>query len=239
MSPKSRGRKKKKKKNSQGRYIPKPVSDEVKNKHFFQCAWCCENLTDRHHIHEYSEGGKHIEDNLILLCPNCHRDVHYDKIDKEELILRKSTHIKNDRIAGGLRINQEKLKIRAANNLFINTERMVVVNNEDILTARLKNNSVLISTRLYGLKGNLTFWMSNNRYWAPSKLTIKSELNFLEIRDKTETNVINISIENDIVNLSGNFSYQKNSLTLPLNNIAGNTFENCGIGICFGTNNQS
>jgi hypothetical protein len=50
------------------RYIPKKISDAVKKRHYFQCAWCCINLTDRHHIVEYSDWWKHSEENLILLC---------------------------------------------------------------------------------------------------------------------------------------------------------------------------
>jgi hypothetical protein len=228
MSPKSKGRKKKKKQN---RYIPKKVSDSVKEKHFFQCAWCCENLTDRHHIEEYSDGGKHTEDNLILLCPNCHRDVHNDKIDKGELILRKSTHLKNDRLSGGLRINIEELKIRALNNLFIDTERILVLKGEDLLTTKLENNSVLISTQLYDADGNLYFWMRNNRYWASSNFTIESRLDYLEIKDNNERNKILIEINDDILNLSGNFYYQKNSFTIPLGNTYDNVIKNCVIGI--------
>ena len=29
-----------------------------------------------HHIHPYIKGGKHTEDNLILLCGNCHKKKH-------------------------------------------------------------------------------------------------------------------------------------------------------------------
>ena len=224
---------KKKKKKKNGRYIPKPVSDAVKEKHFFQCAWCCENLTERHHIKEYSVGGKHTEENLILLCPNCHTDVHKNKIDKDELVSRKSTHLKNDRISGGLRINSDELKILAANNLFINTERVLVFDDTDILTIKLENNSALISTRLYDSNGNLYFWMSRNRYWASSNLEIRSGIDFLEIKDENNSNLIQINLDGDVIKVSANFSFQKNNFSIPVNNTIGNTLVNCAIGIRF------
>ncbi len=61
---------------NRSRYIPADVQRVVKERHFFQCAWDGERLFDQHHIFEFAEGGEHTADNLILLCPNCHRRVH-------------------------------------------------------------------------------------------------------------------------------------------------------------------
>ena len=57
----------------QSRYIPSGEDKKVKEKHFFECAWCGIRLFDRHHIFEFRHGGPNTADNLILLCPNCHR----------------------------------------------------------------------------------------------------------------------------------------------------------------------
>ncbi|MDY7081344.1 MAG: HNH endonuclease [Halobacteria archaeon] len=32
-----------------------------------------------HHLHRHSDGGVDHPDNVIALCPNCHRRVHYGK----------------------------------------------------------------------------------------------------------------------------------------------------------------
>src|SRR5450432_1302825 len=98
------------------RKIPQHVDKAVKEKHFFQCAWCGENLYDRHHIFPFGEGGLHTEENLILLCPNCHRQVHDNKVDLNELKSRKSTHLKGDRISGSFQFNMSApiFKIGAA-----------------------------------------------------------------------------------------------------------------------------
>jgi hypothetical protein len=100
--------KKTKKKNNKtqkkSRHIPKAVAKAVNQKHFFECAWCCTKITEKHHITEFSKGGEHIEENLILLCSNCHTEVHDKdgKISEEDLLKRKSTHLQGDRLTGNL-----------------------------------------------------------------------------------------------------------------------------------------
>ncbi len=48
---------------------------------------------DIHHIIPWSECKEHTFDNLIALCPNCHRLVHDGKIDKKSLSIYKKNLI--------------------------------------------------------------------------------------------------------------------------------------------------
>lgn len=50
-----------------------------------RCNWQ-EGPRDVHHIIHVSEGGKNEINNLITLCPNCHRLAHRNLLSKEELI---------------------------------------------------------------------------------------------------------------------------------------------------------
>ncbi len=81
------------------RHIPKDIDIAVKEQHFFECAWCGQKLIERHHIVDFSKGGEHSVGNLILLCPTCHTQVHRNEISHEELMNRKSTHIKGEHIS--------------------------------------------------------------------------------------------------------------------------------------------
>jgi len=232
MSPVSRNRKKKSN-GKKKRYIPKLISDAVKTRHYFQCAWCGEHLTDRHHIEEFSDGGLHTENNLILLCPNCHRDTHNGNISKQELIKRKSTHLKNDRVSGGIRLSSEQLKIRVQNTLFIDTPNMIVCKDETILGARLENNNLLLSVKLFDLAGNLIFWMSDNRYWCNSDFEIQSGKDKLEIIDKISKKFIKLETTGDIIDLNGRFYYNGSDLNIPLSNMHNCMIEKCTVGIKF------
>ena len=46
----------------------------------FSCGWD-KAVCDLHHVIPRTKGGRDIESNLVLLCPNCHRLVHNKLID--------------------------------------------------------------------------------------------------------------------------------------------------------------
>ena len=62
------------------------------------CGWHLDNITpngktqkqggcDLHHITPWSEGGENTKDNLILLCPNCHKMADNEVISRDELTM--------------------------------------------------------------------------------------------------------------------------------------------------------
>ena len=72
------------------------------------CGWNLPNITpngviqhqggcDLHHITPYREGGSNDSNNLILLCPNCHKMADNEVISRTELrkYLRKSNNNNN------------------------------------------------------------------------------------------------------------------------------------------------
>jgi hypothetical protein len=48
------------------------------------CGWC-EAPCDIHHITPKNKGGADSHDNLVVLCPNCHRMAHHNKLDPNVL----------------------------------------------------------------------------------------------------------------------------------------------------------
>ena len=66
--------------NSEQRYIPTPLLDLLLEQAGHRCTICKENCYDLHHINFLNDGGKTEYDNLIALCPNCHRRVHKENI---------------------------------------------------------------------------------------------------------------------------------------------------------------
>ena len=59
-----------------------PITSETMNKLLFESRYTCCACRDRsrgiivHHIHKYSESRSHAEDNLVVLCLNCHGEAH-------------------------------------------------------------------------------------------------------------------------------------------------------------------
>jgi len=205
------------------RKIPPTVSDAVKTRHYFECAWCGTKLTERHHIKEFAEGGEHTADNLILLCPTCHRDVHRSdtNINIEDLKLRKSTHLKGDRIGGNLQFDVSKNKIRLGETFFEGFDSLVNYGDEKIIYIELINGEYYLSSRFYGRNGDLLFWMSKNRYWAPISFKVEVEAKCITISNKlTNDFFLKIWQDEDFYSVLGSSYRNGNSIIMNSNKVA-------------------
>ncbi|WP_336135244.1 HNH endonuclease [Natronomonas amylolytica] len=72
-----------------------PPSESLKNELYFEranreCEWCGEHVDspDIHHIKPRAEGGPNDPENLIVLCPNCHRKADGGTISRSKLKYR-------------------------------------------------------------------------------------------------------------------------------------------------------
>jgi 5-methylcytosine-specific restriction endonuclease McrA len=71
---------------SEQRYIPAQLADLLLEQSGHRCSVCNEPNYDLHHIDHLENGGMTEYDNLIVLCPNCHRRVHKENIpDPQQL----------------------------------------------------------------------------------------------------------------------------------------------------------
>jgi len=191
---------------TESRYIPKKVDMEVKKASGFKCAWCGCYLTERHHIYQFSLVKSHSEDNLILLCPNCHTEADSGKISAEELIKRKmSLSGKVDRSSGCLSINKEYPQIDVGGNHFINCQNILMLNDMPLISVRNDNGYLLISLRLFNEDGNLICWMNENRWWVENEeiLDFKHSRNGLSITDNDDNRVLELEIRDDLVEIVG------------------------------------
>ncbi|MGL5550327.1 MAG: HNH endonuclease [Culicoidibacterales bacterium] len=239
--------------NKKPRYIKKAVKNEVDKETNFKCAWCGVNLMERHHIKEHAVGGSNEADNLILLCPNCHTDVHKGKITSEELRARKK------RLSGEVNRNSgnitftEKSKILIGGNTFINTPDIIMHNGEVVLRIIPKNKNMLVSLKLYNKEKELICWMNENRWWVENEAvfdTMQSKIFFQLMY--TETIFLSIKADeiNDCLELSGRIylngyllQFDKDNITYldashqNLVTFKGNVMKNCGCAFKFETNN--
>jgi hypothetical protein len=199
------------------RYIPKKISKQVQEKHFFECAWCGTKLTERHHIKEFSEGGTHSIENLILLCPNCHTEVHKKEgnIKLEDLLNRKSTHLKGDRISGNLQFDVKECKIKMGQTFCQNFGSFVSFSGEKIIWMEQINNEYFLNCRFYSKNGDLVFWMSKNRYFAPKSFNILMKDKSIEITNSIDKSYyLKIWQIDDYLCLLGSNYHKGNTMTI-------------------------
>lgn len=169
------------------RTIPPEISDKVKIRHHFECAWCGIKHTERHHILYFGKGGEHTEENLILLCPTCHTEVHSknSKISVNDLYNRKSTHLLADRFSGGLQLDFSEKKIRLGSGIVETLNGILKFGDETVIKIDKIEDEYYLSCRFYSKAGDLIFWMSKNRYWTIPDFTVITNGTSIEIRSKT------------------------------------------------------
>lgn len=64
--------------------LPERVRRAVLDRDNYQCQSCGtsgENRLQLHHLEHRSQGGRHVEDNLVTLCAKCHRLIHDGFLD--------------------------------------------------------------------------------------------------------------------------------------------------------------
>ena len=72
--------------------IPRALERQVLVEAGHRCAipTCRMPITDIHHIIPFEDVQEHKFENLIVLCPNCHRLYHCGKIDKKSMLIYKA-----------------------------------------------------------------------------------------------------------------------------------------------------
>lgn len=233
------------------RYIVKSEKDKVDKSSNFKCAWCGVNLMERHHIEPYSEGGRNVSENLILLCSNCHTLVHQGKISAEELLQRrKKLSGEIDRSSGILSLNKEYV-FKLGGNTFINTPNIINHNGENLIAIKTQHNNLFISLRLYDKKRNLICWMEGNKWWVENEdiFDFSYSKKIFTVHSKEKEIYVHIEVEEDLINVSGSLylngyllefdkediKYFNLSYPQQYSLFKNNTFENCYCAFRFDT----
>lgn len=69
--------------------IPEGVKRKLRQEAYFGCVKCGCPIIEYHHIEPWSMVKKHEADNLVVLCPNCHREANVGAYYKEQVIADK------------------------------------------------------------------------------------------------------------------------------------------------------
>ncbi len=214
------------------RYIPAAVSREVKKESGFRCAWCGCYLTIKHHIESFSSGGLHSVENLILLCPNCHTDLHTEKISKGELDKRKIALTGSvDRSSGNLSINKGDLHVDMGGFRSTNCKNILVFNNLPLISVRNDNGYLLLSLKLFDENDRLICWMSDNRWWVENEgiLDFIHSKSGLKVLGPDKRTVFTLEILDESIQILGSLYLSSGKIQLLKHSIfvMGNEFNGC------------
>ncbi len=182
-------------------------------------------------------GGSNNAENLILLCPNCHTEVHKGNISEDELkSLKNSLEGFVNKKIGNFILNEGDYNVLIGSNEYINCEDILIFKGVPIIQLKKENGFLLINLKIYNENGNLIFWMSRNRWWTDLdenfEVNESSKLgkSFLRI-DKEGEEIIFISIEDNCVEINFNsyLSGKKYIFNKDSTNFPGLHMKNCRI----------
>ena len=218
------------------RHIPIAVDQKVRKASGFRCAWCGNYLTERHHIYPFSVGGPHSEDNLILLCPNCHAQLGTGKISMDELKNRRiGLTGKLDRSSGCLSINKQYFQIDVGSNHFINCQNILMLNDIPLISVRNDNGYLLLSLRLFSKSGHLVCWMSENRWWVDNEtiMNFQHSKDRFSITDADNLKILDLALYEKRVEISGLIYLLGDAIELSKNEMKFRNSQNRIIGCTF------
>jgi hypothetical protein len=92
--------------------IPRSIRNVLLVEARHRCTICAEKCFEIHHIVELSDGGTDDEDNLIVLCPNCHQHRYHrhGEFTREQLKVYKTKLKETNEIERRLLLNLEEIK---------------------------------------------------------------------------------------------------------------------------------
>ena len=92
--------------------IPKSIRDKLLVEAQHRCTICAEKCFEIHHVVEIADGGTDDEDNLIVLCPNCHQHRYHrsGEFTRDQLRLYKAKLLEKKEIDHRLLLTLEEIK---------------------------------------------------------------------------------------------------------------------------------
>ena len=119
------------------RYVPAPIRRELSERSHGLCE-CCGfgGSTDRHHLVEYHLGGPNTVDNLLVLCPSCHRQVpKYLSIEQQRRL--QEWHHENNRagtLSSTTKLQSQLLAIDIGTVIFDDVQNVMATDDQNIIT---------------------------------------------------------------------------------------------------------
>lgn len=224
------------------RNIPQNIKRKVRKASYYGCIRCGNPIVDYHHIEQFSEVKKHEENNIVLLCPNCHREATIgtyfkEKVykDKRNPFNKKTKNIHNQLILQSF----SKMVLKLGTNQFQNTPVIIKAFNQNILYFNIdEDGDALLNAVFYDNQNNLIAKIVDNEWIAyidenlwdieykPGHLIIKNDKNSILLEFKVENFII-------LINASMNI----NGFKIICNNDAilfdGTNIKECYVQNCF------
>lgn len=222
------------------RGTPLPIARLLRQEANFGCAQCGCPILDNAHIIPFSKTHEFIPEDMVSLCPKCHREA--DKGGWSETYLRtiKKNPYNKAHVTYSFHsfIERDRLVVNIGTNRFINTPGVLSVDKFGLIAIRkAKENFMSLDVYFFDKSNILIGAVLDNRWIVDRRLVwdLKYTPQHLIIQNKPKTISLDIEIVNGEVYLSGDLYYlghlvkiTKDEVRTGTNSISGNIFVNSG-----------
>jgi hypothetical protein len=205
-----------------GGNIPLPIQKQLRREANFGCVLCGCPIIIYSHIIPYRSIQAYLPENIIALCPN-----HYTNFDRGEFSesylqdAKKNPHNKIQ-VKDAFFIDSQNIAVNVGKSKFINTSRILAVNDFDIISIGRENDRyILLDINFFDKLNNLIAVVYENTWTAEKRASASWEISykpyhFLMIRNTSSDLFFEVKIENEELFITASMYY--NSIPLRITN---------------------
>ena len=191
------------------RDIPEPTRRSLRQEANFGCAICGCPLIQMHHIIPWTKTHQHNPSDMIALCPTHHYRADMEEYDETYLReLKKSPHNQTI-VSDAFAIQTKDLTVSIATNKFVNTPRVLVVDNFDIISVTKENQYPQLDANFFDRFDRWIAIIHQNQWYIDRRLVwdITYRPRHLTLRCKPGQISLDVKIVNDIVFIRGDLFF--------------------------------
>jgi hypothetical protein len=204
-----------------GRNIPLPIQKQLRREANFGCVLCGCPIIIYGHIIPYHRIQAYLPENIIALCPN-----HYTNFDRGEFSesylrdAKKNPHNKIQ-VKDAFFIDSQDIAVNVGKSKFINTSRILAVNDFDIISIKRENEKYIVfDINFFDKLNNLIAVVYENSWTAEKTASAVWEIVYkphhLVIRNTSRNLFFESKIENEELFITANMYY--NAIPLSITN---------------------
>ena len=204
-----------------GRNIPQPIQKQLRREANFGCALCGCPIIEYAHIIPYRNIQAYLPENIVVLCPN-----HYTNFDRGEFsdsYLRDAKNNPHNKsyIQDAFFIDSQDIAVNVGKSKFINTSRILAVNDFDIISIKRENEKyILFDINFFDKLNNLIAVVYENSWTAEKTANAVWDVVYkphhLAIRNTSRNLFFESKIENEELFITANMYY--NAIPLSITN---------------------
>lgn len=187
------------------REIPVAIRRSLRQEANFGCAKCGNPLIQMHHIIPWNQTHTHNPEDMLALCPNDHyrADMH----EYSEVYLRELKHSPHNAICvnDAFMVQTNELTVSLADIIFVNTPRILVVDDFDIISLNKENKFPQINVNFFDKFDRWIAIVDQNQWYVDTRTVwdIEYRPRHLIVRCTPRNISLELEIIDDVIFIRG------------------------------------